>query len=158
MRRFVLFILGIDIRKGVSTLVDHDDTQMGFSMHLILRRRCFFFFSDCDAYNFCILFSSRQDTHSHQNQHHFDRLNITAFTTIGAILASSTSSISDECIEDTNALLFLTRRSWSSLSTIRSMPGQQSKCFSNATIQGNAKLFSNTSPPHTHSHPSRIQT
>ena len=39
VRRYVLFIF---IRKGVSTLVDFDDARMCFSMHLILRRRCFF--------------------------------------------------------------------------------------------------------------------
>ena len=42
VRRYVLFILGIDIRKGVSILVDLDDARMCFSMHLILRRRSFF--------------------------------------------------------------------------------------------------------------------
>jgi len=45
-------------------------------------------FSDSDAYDFCILFSSHQDAHSHQNQRYCDRLNITPFTTIDAILAS----------------------------------------------------------------------
>ena len=35
-----------------------------------------------------ILFSSHQDAHLQQNQHHFDRLNITAFIIIYAILAS----------------------------------------------------------------------
>jgi len=42
VRRYVLFILGIGIRKGVSTLVDFDDARMCFSMHPIQRRRCFF--------------------------------------------------------------------------------------------------------------------
>ena len=45
-------------------------------------------FLDCDAYNFCILVSSRQDAYSHQNQRYCDRLNITPFTTINVILAS----------------------------------------------------------------------